>query len=192
MILLSLVLSTLCRRIFAQPDFACHLSWSLEPSHGALSCTSWRSGWSIFGWMTLEERWSHPESRAGTLKIKALPKGHCWTWHHDKHMQSKKHHLILRPISTVSHNLLTDTVWDACTGFQLIYIYSGLTFIQACCLPSSSGNLSFPPLHTCSVLCKTKCLLLTSQGEQLLSTGSMGYSIKLKCSLEVLCLKLVI
>lgn len=110
------------------------LGRSLEPSHGVLPCTSWRSGWSIFGGMTLEEGWSHPESRAGALNIRALLKGYCWAWHHDKHIQSKRDDLILRPICTVPHNLLTDTVWDTCTGFQLIFM-------------SSSGNLSFPPLH---------------------------------------------
>lgn len=146
MFLLSLILSTLCRWIFAQPALlVICLGWCLEPSHGVPSCTSWRSGWSIFGWMALEECWSHPEIRAGALKIRALPKGHCWAWHYDKHIQSKRDDLILRPICTVSHYHLTDTVWDACTAFQLI-------FPKACCLPSSSGNISCPPLHTCSVL----------------------------------------
>lgn len=99
---LSLVLSVLCRWTSAQPDFACHTSWMGVWSHPVLCSsvtTPWRSGWSVFGWVTLEQCWSHSESRAAASKTTAFPRGQYWARDPGKHIESIGD-LIPRPIFT--------------------------------------------------------------------------------------------
>lgn len=142
-----------------------------------------RSGWSVFGWVTLEQCWSHSESRAAASKTAACPRGQCWARDPGKHIESMGD-LILRPIFTppsAFSQALLEVSYATCqrVHIDLVLAYRSL----------SSTWLRKPLLSTTTDLLSAvhdQMPLISPPRGWAISIGSMGYSLKLTCSGEVM------